>query len=91
MEVITGDGTRQVSVVEAFDAVVVAAAAPQVPIALVRQLREGGRLVQPISDPSTEKVTLFERHRGQLVPIRVLCPALFVPLVSSDMPGPSAP
>jgi protein-L-isoaspartate(D-aspartate) O-methyltransferase len=48
VEVVVGDGTRGLPEQASFDAIVVSAAFTSVPKPLVAQLRDGGRLVQPI-------------------------------------------
>src|ERR1700724_4026220 len=48
VEVIVGDGSLGVPERAPFDAIAVGAAAPRLPVALARQLAEGGRLVLPI-------------------------------------------
>jgi protein-L-isoaspartate(D-aspartate) O-methyltransferase len=63
-----------------YDAILVSAAFPQVPEALVSQLRIGGRVVQPIGPGGGERVTLFERSAEGLVPREVVCHARFVRL-----------
>jgi protein-L-isoaspartate(D-aspartate) O-methyltransferase len=46
----------------------------------VMQLRDGGRLVQPIGRGGAEAVTLFELHGGQLERRARVIPAHFVKL-----------
>ncbi len=49
-----------------FDAIVVTAAAPEVPPALFTQLAEGGRLVIPIGDVQTyQRLTVVTKRNGQ--------------------------
>ncbi|MDQ3948991.1 MAG: protein-L-isoaspartate(D-aspartate) O-methyltransferase [Gemmatimonadota bacterium] len=80
--VVTGDGTRGLLEHAPYDAIVIAAAAPTVPPALVEQLADGGRLVQPIGRGGDELVTKFRKRDGRLVDEGMLTPAFFVPLVS---------
>jgi protein-L-isoaspartate(D-aspartate) O-methyltransferase len=80
VQVIEADGTNGFPDGAPFDAVLVSAAHPDVPPPLIDQLREGGRLVQPIGQGGNEDVTLFERTADGLRPVRVLTRANFVPL-----------
>ena len=67
-----------------YDAIIVSAAAPEIPPALVEQLAEGGRLVIPLVGAFGEDVILFRKIRGELVRDRVVTPARFVPLVHEE-------
>jgi protein-L-isoaspartate(D-aspartate) O-methyltransferase len=78
--VVEGDGTQGVPAAAPYDAILVSAAFPQVPEALVSQLRVGGRVVQPIGPGGGERVTLFERSAEGLVSREVVCHARFVRL-----------
>lgn len=80
--VVVGDGTRGLPEHAPYDAIVIAAAAPTVPPALVEQLDDGGRLVQPIGRGGHELVTKFRKRDGRLVEEGTLTAARFVPLVS---------
>jgi protein-L-isoaspartate(D-aspartate) O-methyltransferase len=75
-----GDGSDGLATHAPFDAIVVAAAHPLVPAPLVAQLAPGGRLIQPIGPSGSENVTLFRRTGDQLVRVRAVIGAHFVPL-----------
>ena len=79
--VVVGDGTRGLARFIPFDAVVVSAAAPEVPAALVEQLAAGGRLIQPIGRGDYCHVTGFVKSGERLEEVSDLVPAKFVPLV----------
>lgn len=79
--VVTGDGSQGEPAHAPYDAVVVAAAFPEVPDPLVEQLRLGGRLVQPIGSGGAESVVLFERTARGLDRVEELSPARFVRLL----------
>lgn len=66
-----------------FDAILVTAAANEVPRPLLDQLAEGGRMVIPVGDAS-QSLILIERS-GACFTERVLEPVRFVPLVNGDL------
>jgi protein-L-isoaspartate(D-aspartate) O-methyltransferase len=80
VELVVGDGTRGLPGQAPFDAIVVAAAFPEVPAPLAAQLGDGGRLVQPIGLGGAEKVILFGKGEAGLTRRRTLTGARFVPL-----------
>lgn len=81
VEVHIGDGTVGLPDHAPFDAMVVAAAFPQVPAPLVDQLGIGGRLVQPIGPGGHEQVTRFDRTADGLAEREFVTGARFVRLV----------
>ncbi len=77
----TGDGYQGWPEEAPFDAIVVTAAAPRMPEALVTQLKEGGRLVIPLEDPyGGQTLVRFRKVQGKLREESSL-PVRFVPLV----------
>jgi protein-L-isoaspartate(D-aspartate) O-methyltransferase len=78
--VVVGDGSAGLPELAPFDAIVVSAAFPSVPLPLAEQLAPGGRLVQPIGSGGSEEVVLFERKDGPLVRARTVTAARFVKL-----------
>jgi protein-L-isoaspartate(D-aspartate) O-methyltransferase len=80
---VVGDGTLGLPDHAPYDAIIVAAAFPEVPRPLVDQLAEGGRLVQPIGRGGNEDVVLFTKREGAPVSVRVLTGARFVRLVGA--------
>ncbi len=73
-----GDGAQGLLQAAPFDAIILAAAAPQIPEALKSQLAEGGRLIAPVGGADQELV-LVERTRDGFTEKR-LEPVKFVPL-----------
>jgi len=89
IEVVVGDGTLGLPQHAPYDVIVVAAAAPRVPPALVQQLREvdspgdGGRLIVPVGSPENQQLQLVRRCQGELV-TSFLDGCRFVPLIGKD-------
>jgi protein-L-isoaspartate(D-aspartate) O-methyltransferase len=80
VKVVAGDGSRGVPDEAPFAAIVVAAAAPEVPVPLVEQLEPDGRLVLPIGSRLEQVITLV-RPDGDGFTREPLEPAVFVPLL----------
>ncbi len=75
-----GDGYEGWPEVAPFDGIVVAAGAPRIPLPLIEQLREGGRIAIPVGIArETQDLILGEKRGGQLQ-VRSIAPVLFVPL-----------
>lgn len=84
VRVVTGDGTQGVPEEAPFDGIVVSAAAPDVPPALVEQLADGGRMVIPLGPGGREVIVVYEKHQGSLRQIERMTAAAFVPLVPGE-------
>lgn len=80
VEIHTGDGSGGYLPGTPYDAILVAAAAPQVPEPLMMQLAEGGRLVIPVGN-SFEQLLERVTRRGETLHIERLVPVKFVPLI----------
>lgn len=91
VEVVVGDGTLGWAAAGPYDAIVVTAAGPAPPPALVAQLADGGRLVMPVGvrDGSQELVR-FTRS-GDGVEAEALFGVRFVPLIGEQGFGPADP
>lgn len=76
-----GDGAAGWPAAAPFDAIVVSAAMPALPDALVEQLGEGGRMVAPVGDYDAQQLWLV-RKRGGEITIDDLGGVRFVPLIS---------
>ncbi|MHB9804978.1 protein-L-isoaspartate(D-aspartate) O-methyltransferase [Pantoea ananatis] len=66
-----------------FDAIIVTAAPPEIPIALIAQLAEGGIMVLPVGEE--QQVLKRLRRRGNEVTEETIEPVRFVPLVQGDL------
>jgi protein-L-isoaspartate(D-aspartate) O-methyltransferase len=81
---VVGDGSRGLPEQAPFDAINVAAAAwPEIPPALERQLAPGGRLVAPVG-ASGQQLVLVERSADGELTRTQLDPVRFVPLIEGD-------
>ena len=77
--VICGDGSRGYPEAAPYDAISVAAAAPDVPPRLIEQLADGGRLVIPVGDFLDQELEVITKA-GDHTETRVATHCRFVPL-----------
>jgi len=82
VEIITGDGSLGLPAQAPFDAIMIAAATPALPMAILAQLRDPGRLVAPIGDRALQYIERVTRH-GSTWTIEQLTPVVFVPLIGA--------
>jgi len=75
-----GDGTFGWPQFAPYDAILVGAAAPEIPPAYIDQLGEGGRLLIPLGGRDEQVLHLFTR-RGGNIEQKDIAPVRFVPLV----------
>jgi protein-L-isoaspartate(D-aspartate) O-methyltransferase len=80
VSVIVGDGSHGLAEMAPFDAIVVSAAAPQIPTPLLEQLREGGRMVIPVGPAQAQELQLVSKQDGRPV-VQSLDGCRFVPLI----------
>lgn len=80
LRLVFGDGYLGVPSVAPFDAIIVAAAAPQVPQALLEQLKIGGRLVIPVG-ARRQVLQVIDRVAHEDYEMTELDAVRFVPLV----------
>lgn len=78
--VVVGDGTLGWRAYAPYDAIVVAAASPEVPAPLLEQLAEGGRMVLPLGERGRQALTLVEKAGGE-VRTSEISDVRFVPLL----------
>jgi protein-L-isoaspartate(D-aspartate) O-methyltransferase len=83
VEVHVGDGSLGMPEEAPFDAITVAAAAPELPRTLYEQLVIGGRLVVPIGGPDGQRLEVAIRSPEGPAVIRSV-PCRFVPLVGAQ-------
>ncbi len=85
VRIIAGDGSRGFPESAPYDAIIVSAAAPGLPRALVEELAEGGRMIIPVGGLDSQQLQFVEMRNGELqITSRELC--RFVPLVAGDGP-----
>lgn len=78
--VVTADGTAGFPESAPYEAIIVSAAAAEIPPALVTQLAEGGRMIIPVGAEDGQQLRLIRKVNGQVtVEFRELC--RFVPLL----------
>lgn len=80
VDVVCGDGRLGWPARAPYDGIVVAAAAEEIPAALIDQLAEGGRLVIPVGAKWGQSLQV-SRKRGGALHTEELCRCVFVPLV----------
>lgn len=80
VQVHIGDGTLGWPEDAPFDAIVVTAAAPDIPPPLAAQLANGGRLIIPVGTPEEQRLLRVEKHDHALS-TRPLYHCRFVPLL----------
>lgn len=81
--VICGDGTLGYPASAPYDAILITAATPEVPPALIGQLADGGRLVAPVGDRSSQVLIRLTR-RGTDVTREEFIRVVFVPLIGEQ-------
>jgi protein-L-isoaspartate(D-aspartate) O-methyltransferase len=79
-----GDGRLGWPEYAPFDAILVSAAAAEVPPTLFTQLRDGGRMIVPIGPPVSQELQLIRKINGR-AEARILEGCRFVPLVDGTV------
>jgi protein-L-isoaspartate(D-aspartate) O-methyltransferase len=83
VRVIVGDGSQGFAEGAPYDAIIVSAAAPEVPHALIEQLAEGGRMIIPVGPTDSQQLQVIHMENGRpRISLRELC--RFVPLISGS-------
>ena len=83
VEIVVGDGTLGYPPRAPYGAILVSAAAPQVPQPLVEQLAMGGRMVLPVGTRELQDLMLIRRDQDGVRQIR-LDGCAFVPLIGEE-------
>jgi protein-L-isoaspartate(D-aspartate) O-methyltransferase len=83
-KIVTGDGSLGLPEAAPFDAIIVSAAAPRLPPALVEQLAVAGRLIVPVGESEQQVVQLLQKNADGSTSIRTLEGCRFVPLIGEQ-------
>ncbi|MCP1439870.1 protein-L-isoaspartate(D-aspartate) O-methyltransferase [Erwinia persicina] len=78
-----GDGWQGWPARGPFDAIIVTAAPPEIPVELMNQLDEGGIMVLPVGDEQ-QQLKRITRKNGEFL-VETIEPVRFVPLVQGDL------
>jgi protein-L-isoaspartate(D-aspartate) O-methyltransferase len=84
----TGDGKNGIPKQAPFTAIVVTCGVESIPKAWIEQLSAGGRLVVPIGEAASQRLTLFEKVGDDLVPKRVCAYTRFSMMREKPSPKP---
>ena len=82
VQVLLGDGSNGLPDHAPFDAIVVSAAAPQIPPPLLEQLGDGGRMIVPVGPAQAQELQLVYKNAGQSL-VTSLEGCRFVPLIGN--------
>ena len=82
VSLLQGDGTLGWREYAPYDAILVSAAAPEVPKPLAEQLAEGGRMLIPVGGRD-EQILYVVTRQGEALDRRPIGPVRFVPLVGT--------
>jgi|SRR5271165_2355290 len=83
VKIFTGDGTLGLPSYAPFDAILVSAAALELPPALLSQLRDGGRMIVPVGPSDSQQLQFIRMQDGQPI-ISQRDSVRFVPLISDN-------
>ena len=85
VHVVHGDGAQGLPEHAPFDAILVSAAGPEIPRALLQQLAIGGRLAIPVGGgPDDQELLVIRRTGEEVFERRSLGAVAFVPLLGGD-------
>jgi protein-L-isoaspartate(D-aspartate) O-methyltransferase len=82
-QIVVGDGTLGYPPRAPYDAIIVSAAAPEIPPALIEQLAVGGRMVLPVGSRELQDLVLVRKTQDGIFRAR-LDGCAFVPLIGQE-------
>lgn len=82
-EIVVADGTLGYRPRTPYDAIIVSAAAPEIPPSLIEQLAVGGRMVLPVGGRELQDLILVRKNQDGIVRAR-LDGCAFVPLIGQE-------
>ena len=83
-KIVTADGSLGLPEAAPYDAIIVSAAAPRIPQALMDQLAVGGRLLIPVGEADQQVLQLVQRNADGSTTARTLEGCRFVPLIGEQ-------
>lgn len=84
VHVIIGDGYKGLDTKAPFDAIIVTAAAEEIPPPLIEQLKDGGKMVIPVgAQTAAQTLMLIEKKKGRITKTS-LAPVRFVPFTRGN-------
>ncbi len=75
-----GDGTLGWKEEAPFDRIIITAYSPEIPVPLIKQLNESGKIIIPLGGPFNQMLTLAQKLNNSLK-YQNICSCVFVPLV----------
>jgi protein-L-isoaspartate(D-aspartate) O-methyltransferase len=76
---VLGDGGLGYAEHAPYGRICITAACPRVPLPLIDQLRDGGRLIAPVREGEAQNLVLLEKEKG-MIRRETICQVLYIPL-----------
>jgi protein-L-isoaspartate(D-aspartate) O-methyltransferase len=82
--VIRGNGCKGLKKFCPYDAIILAAAVRNIPSSLIKQVKEGGKIIAPIENKSGQVLILFKKENGILQEIKKIAVVSFVKMICKE-------